>query len=116
MSKIVVLLLHILSVVLNSEQKAISPDSKRLYYDIVSGRGLYNGFDKFLELNSTNLRSTVFSKNVSYTWLIEFYNSWCGHCHRFAPVWKEFATDIYGKIDWDLLYMFPVKTYYSQLK
>lgn len=96
MTKIVLLLLHILCAVLSSEQKAISPDSKRLYYDIVSGRGLYSGFDKFKELNSTNLRLTVFNKNVSYTWLIEFYNSWCGHCHRFAPVWKDFATDIYG--------------------
>lgn len=96
MKRIVLLVVYILSIVLSSEQKAISPDSKRLYYDIVSGRGLYNGFDKFKELNSTNLRLTVFSKNASYTWLIEFYNSWCGHCHRFAPVWKAFASDIHG--------------------
>lgn len=100
--RILLLLLHILCTVLSSEQKAISPDSKRLYYDIVSGRGLYNGFGKFKELNGTNLRSTVFNKNESYTWLIEFYNSWCGHCHRFVPVWKTFANDIYGKVKFNL--------------
>lgn len=94
---VIFVLLNLLLISTITEQKRISPDSKRLYHDIVSGRGLYFGFDKFEELNNTNFKSVVFNKTVSKVWLVEFYNSWCGHCHRFAPTWKGLAADIYGK-------------------
>lgn len=75
----------------------ISPDSKRLYHDIVSGRGLYYGFSKLTELGGSNFKSVVFNEEKNKLWLVEFYNSWCGHCHRFAPTWKSLATDLFGK-------------------
>lgn len=75
----------------------ISPDSKRLYHDIASGRGLYHGFNEITELGGTNFKKIVYNEEKEKLWVVEFYNSWCGHCHRFAPTWKALAVDIYGK-------------------
>ena len=30
-------------------------------------------------------------------WLVQFYNSWCGHCRNFAPHFKILAHSIIGK-------------------
>lgn len=76
----------------------LSPDSKRLYHDIVSGRGLYHGFTKLTEMGGSNFKNVVFNEEKHKLWLVEFYNSWCGHCHRFAPTWKSLASNIYGKL------------------
>ncbi|PSN30415.1 hypothetical protein C0J52_25442 [Blattella germanica] len=74
---------------------SLSPADRRLYDDLKSGRGLYNSDDKVTVLNAKNFKNSVYgTKNA---WIVEFYNSWCGFCHRFAPVWKTLASDIY---DW----------------
>uniref|UniRef100_A0A1B6KLZ5 Sulfhydryl oxidase n=1 Tax=Graphocephala atropunctata TaxID=36148 RepID=A0A1B6KLZ5_9HEMI len=78
-----------------SSSADLSPDRKKLYHDIVSGRGLYYGFTKIKELNGTNFKTVVFEKERHKLWLVEFYNSWCGHCHRFAPTWKTLASNAY---------------------
>jgi len=75
----------------------ISPDSKRLYHDIASGKGLYHGFNEITELGGNNFKNIVYKDESDKLWFVEFYNSWCGHCHRFAPTWKALAVDIY---DW----------------
>ncbi|XP_033207328.1 sulfhydryl oxidase 1-like [Belonocnema kinseyi] len=54
--------------------------------------GLYNASDHVVILNATNFKSSVYGSNSS--WLVEFYNSWCGHCLRYAPVWKDFSRNI----------------------
>merc|ERR1711953_1133803 len=42
--------------------------------------------------------SNIYSLYNSDTlWLVQFYNHWCGHCQRFAPIWKALAEDI---LDW----------------
>ncbi|XP_019870515.2 sulfhydryl oxidase 1-like isoform X1 [Aethina tumida] len=54
--------------------------------------GLYSITDDVEILTIHNFKSSVYgSKNA---WLIEFYNSYCGFCQRFAPSWKEFATTV----------------------
>ena len=73
---------------------SLTREDRRLYDDLKAGRGLYNSDDKVTVLNATNFKSTVYG--TSNAWIIEFYNSWCGFCHRFAPVWKSLALDIYG--------------------
>lgn len=56
--------------------------------------GLYSNLDDVIVLNKNNFAERVYGK--SNVWVIEFYNSWCGHCIHFAPTWKKFASDIKG--------------------
>ncbi|XP_025016638.1 sulfhydryl oxidase 2 [Tetranychus urticae] len=54
---------------------------------------LYNGNEPgLIILGSSNFSQIIFHQNN--TFIVEFYNSWCGHCVRFAPTWKAFAKDI----------------------
>ena len=46
--------------------------------------------DNILILDDSNFTSILSNKSSAF--LVEFYNSWCGHCIRFAPIFKEFAT------------------------
>lgn len=69
--------------------------SKRSYDSQIPTQGLYNASDNVVILNATNFKSSVYRDTKG--WLVEFYNSWCGFCFRFAPLWKQFANDIYGK-------------------
>lgn len=59
-------------------------------------KGLYNDEDKVFVLNSKTFGENVFDSES--VWLIEFYNSWCGHCIHFAPTYKEFAAEKTGMI------------------
>lgn len=82
--------------VIQSNASSLSPDNKRIHYDISAGRGLYADFYKLENLNISNFREKVYNNSNSNAWMVEFYNSWCGHCHRFSPVWKQFVLDTYG--------------------
>lgn len=62
--------------------------------DVITSQGLYSSADKVAILNVTTFESTVLGTDVA--WLVEFYNTWCGHCQRYAPIWKEFAADVAG--------------------
>ncbi|XP_075229381.1 sulfhydryl oxidase 1-like [Lycorma delicatula] len=79
-----------------SDEKVIAPENTKLYHDVVSGLGLYNNFKQIFELTTSNFKDVVYSKVHPRTWIVEFYNSWCGHCHRFAPIFKTLAVDIYN--------------------
>ncbi|XP_022185343.2 sulfhydryl oxidase 1 [Nilaparvata lugens] len=81
-----------------SDQKSIlAPERQKMYQDVVSGLGLYNNFKEITELTPINFKDLVYSKESPKLWIVEFYNSWCGHCHRFAPIYKSFAVETY---DW----------------
>ncbi|KZC13020.1 Sulfhydryl oxidase 1, partial [Dufourea novaeangliae] len=67
--------------------------SKEPYQSEIPTQGLYNASDNVVILNVTNFKSSVYGDTKG--WLVEFYNSWCGFCSRFAPLWKTFADDIY---------------------
>lgn len=67
---------------------------KEPYQNQIPTQGLYNTSDDVVILNVTNFKSSVYEDTKS--WLVEFYNSWCGYCLRFAPIWKDFANDIYA--------------------
>lgn len=54
---------------------------------------LYTGKEPGLTLvDNKSLQSTI--HNRSQLIMFEFYNSWCGHCVRFAPIWKQLASDV----------------------
>ncbi|XP_051166637.1 sulfhydryl oxidase 2-like isoform X2 [Leptopilina boulardi] len=55
-------------------------------------QGLYNESDHVVILNITNFKSYIYNSKSS--WFVEFYSTWCGHCVRFAPIWKTFASNV----------------------
>lgn len=60
--------------------------------DLIGGQGLYNASDNVVILNATNFKANVYGSTRG--WLVEFYNSWCGFCFRFAPIWKALSSDV----------------------
>lgn len=56
--------------------------------------GLYSENDKLQILTKDNFNALVYRK--PYSWLVEFYNSWCGHCKKFAPTWVEFSASVHN--------------------
>ncbi|UYV79377.1 hypothetical protein LAZ67_17002369 [Cordylochernes scorpioides] len=60
----------------------------------ISKRSLNEHTDLITDLNTTSFRPTVLGKETA--WVVEFYQSWCGFCQRFAPIYKEFAKDVFG--------------------
>lgn len=56
--------------------------------------GLYEDTDFLDILDGTNFNEMVTKANTSY--VIEFYNAYCGHCIRYAATWKEFGLQVYG--------------------
>jgi thiol oxidase len=94
MAKLVASVLIIILLCRLNAALSLSPADRRLYDNLKAGRGLYNSDDEVTVLNATNFKNSVYgTKNA---WIIEFYNSWCGFCHRFAPIWKSLASNIYG--------------------
>ncbi|CAH1965940.1 unnamed protein product [Acanthoscelides obtectus] len=60
--------------------------------DNTETEGLYTEDDNVEILTVENFKEKVFGSK--HAWLVEFYNAYCGFCRRFAPVWKEFTSDI----------------------
>lgn len=56
--------------------------------------GLYDSNDSVISLNAANLKAKVYGQG--HASLVEFYNSYCGFCRRYAPIWKQLAADILG--------------------
>ena len=62
---------------------------------------LFSPSDDVVTLDSSNFDKLVHGSHTF--WMVDFYNSWCGHCIHFAPTWKAFATDVKSKISFDFL-------------
>lgn len=59
--------------------------------------GLFSMSDAVARIDSTNsqIRGTV--TGTDQAWFVNFYSSFCGHCVRFAPVYKAFGRDVEGE-------------------
>ncbi|KAH8401459.1 hypothetical protein KR009_005560 [Drosophila setifemur] len=55
--------------------------------------GLYDNSDKVVKLTVSNFNATVVDQNRAS--LVEFYNTYCGHCRRFAPTYKKIAEELF---------------------
>lgn len=73
---------------------SLSIYEQKKYQHLIDGQGLYTADDDVEILTVKNFKSNVYGQKNA--WLIEFYNSWCGFCQRFAPSWKALASDIRG--------------------
>lgn len=74
-----------------------------LFISAVHGRGLTvddsfgNGFislymdSEVVDMYDTNTSMLYDSESL---WIVQFYSHWCGHCQRFAPIWKDLANSI----------------------
>lgn len=70
----------------------LSVYEERKYGKPPEDNGLYNDEDKVDVLNAEDFKQRVFNQN--HATVVEFYNSWCGFCQNFAPVWKGLADDL----------------------
>lgn len=71
---------------------SLSASDQKKYKNLIEGQGLYSRDDDVEILTVDNFKSELY--NQKHAWLIEFYNSWCGFCQRFAPSWKALASDL----------------------
>lgn len=59
---------------------------------LVNSAGLYNNSDNVITYSYNNFADHVYEK--PYATLVEFYNSFCGYCRNFVPVYRDLATDV----------------------
>lgn len=58
---------------------------------------LYDATGNVIVLSSESIYESTFDQ--AHASIIEFYNSFCGYCRNFAPIYKRFADDIHGYRD-----------------
>ncbi|XP_032671130.1 sulfhydryl oxidase 1-like [Odontomachus brunneus] len=88
----IMLRLCLLIILMTVQNSTAGVGRKDQYQNLIGSQGLYNASDDVMILNATNFRTTIYGSTKG--WLVEFYNSWCGFCYRFAPTWKALASDI----------------------
>jgi len=60
-----------------------------------SNEPLYTSKDVGITIvNHSNFKNIILESDTA--WMVEFYSSWCGHCIRFAPIFKELGTNVEG--------------------
>lgn len=59
---------------------------------LINVSGLYGPTDSVLVLTSVNYREAIFNRPIAS--FVEFYNSYCGACQRFATTWKAAAQNV----------------------
>ena len=64
------------------------------YVFMAYGNPLYKSSDKIVLLENDTISTAIYDSN--FTWFVEFYSSWCGHCQSFAPHWKRLARQVEG--------------------
>jgi len=55
---------------------------------------LYTASDDVIRLTSKTFKPTVFEQNNNVIYVVQFYNTFCGHCQTFSPIYKELATRV----------------------
>lgn len=71
---------------------SLSATELKKYKQLIEGQGLYTATDDVSIYTAHNFQKKLYGQKHGI--LLEFYNSWCGFCQRFAPSWKALATDL----------------------
>ncbi|CAL2027837.1 unnamed protein product [Caenorhabditis brenneri] len=58
--------------------------------------GIYDEDQEIVTLNRADFQRMVSDSND--IWFINFYSTYCSHCHQLAPTWRKFAREIEGTI------------------
>ncbi|CAD5206006.1 unnamed protein product [Bursaphelenchus okinawaensis] len=58
--------------------------------------GIYDDDPEIVTLNRNDFQQKVSSSGD--LWFINFYSTFCSHCHELAPTWREFARKFHGTI------------------
>lgn len=77
-----------------SKSASLSIYEQKKYKQLIEGQGLYGADDDVYILTVHNFKEQIYGQKHAV--LVEFYNSWCGFCQRFAPSWKALASDVRG--------------------
>lgn len=86
---LVILQVAIAGVPLNRYESLMKKQSEPVNEEL----GLYDDKDKVVKLTVGNFNESVLEQNRAT--LVEFYNTYCGHCRRFAPTYKQVAEQLY---------------------
>lgn len=65
-----------------------------LYSSTDGGDSLYSSSDPLVQMDINSFDRTLVRSPTA--WVVEFYATWCGHCQRFAPVYRDFARSVAG--------------------
>ncbi|VDM56904.1 unnamed protein product [Angiostrongylus costaricensis] len=58
--------------------------------------GIYDDDAEIVTLNRVDF--THFVSQSNELWFINFYSTYCSHCHQLAPTWRKFAREMEGAI------------------
>lgn len=92
--KVTYCVLFLFTLIHFSNNTSLSIFEQKKYKKLSENIGLYSLNDDVEILTAENFKNELY--NNERAWVVEFYNSWCGFCQRFAPSWKAFATDVKG--------------------
>ncbi|XP_046976715.1 sulfhydryl oxidase 1 isoform X2 [Vanessa cardui] len=71
----------------NLTYAAVVPDN-----DDIDKQGLYSKSDQVVILTNKNFDKKIYGQKYAY--VVQFYNSYCGHCRAFAPKFKSLASEL----------------------
>uniref|UniRef100_A0AC34RN72 DnaJ homolog subfamily C member 10 n=1 Tax=Panagrolaimus sp. JU765 TaxID=591449 RepID=A0AC34RN72_9BILA len=57
--------------------------------------GIYDDDAEIVTLNAADFQNVL---NSGELWFINFYSTYCSHCHELAPTWREFAREMEGVV------------------
>nr|XP_022907868.1 sulfhydryl oxidase 1-like [Onthophagus taurus] len=75
----------------SSQCASLTLKEQEKYKSLIEGQGLYTTDDDVHVLTASNFNGELYGQKNA--WFIEFYNSWCGFCQRYAPLWKSLGSD-----------------------
>lgn len=81
---------------MKDEQEGRKPNYHRRSYNDYQMEGLYDDDDEIVTFDSSEFD---FVDRGSDIWFVNFYSTWCSHCHDLAPTYRLLAKSFFGTIN-----------------